>query len=288
MSREQEIRDKARELLANGTVDVVIGWETGSDGLNARPTFIYKAEEADRLVFNQTCVHNLAKYLPEKKSKRIAVVVKPCDARMVNVLLFEKQGVRDKVFIIGTTCEGVVERTTWGAQGQELQSRCKACTQHTPVTYDVLVGPEVPEPTSEIDRFALVAKMEAMSEEERADFWAAEFDKCTRCYACRQACPACYCAECVVEQIDPDYVGIRIAREEVQLFHMIRAFHLAGRCVGCSECQRVCPVNIPLGLLNAKFSKDIKEMFAFTPGLSAEQSPPLETFKKEDRLGVGE
>ena len=48
---------------------------------------------------------------------------------------------------------------------------------------------------------------------------------------------------------------------EDQMFHIIRAFHVAGRCTDCGECSRVCPQNIPLHLLNRKFIKDIDEFY---------------------------
>ena len=65
----QQIRDKARKLLESGTVECVIGYETGTDGVSARPAFIYDPSEVDRLVFDNTCSHNLAKYLLNKKGK---------------------------------------------------------------------------------------------------------------------------------------------------------------------------------------------------------------------------
>ncbi|MBE0415724.1 MAG: hypothetical protein IBX36_04190, partial [Dehalococcoidia bacterium] len=56
----------------------------------------------------------------------------------------------------------------------------------------------------------------------------------------------------------------------------------------CNECQNVCPVNIPLSLLNRKLEKEVLELFNFQAGLSAEEAPPFATFKKEEKLGVGQ
>ena len=197
----QKIQDKARELLEAGTVECVIGYERATDGVTARPLFVYEPEEASRLIFDQTCVHNLATYLINRKDKTTAVVVKPCDSRAVNLLLAEKQIERDKVFIIGVVCPGVVERE-WGKVSETLQSKCQLCHHHTPVIYDFLVGePPAEEPPAEA--YEDVAGMEAKSPEERQAFWAEQFSRCIRCYACRQACPGCYCSECFVEQLDP-------------------------------------------------------------------------------------
>ncbi len=282
----QEIQDKARELLTSQAVECVIGYERASDGLTARPFFAYEPSEVDKLIFDETCVHNLVKYLLNRKGKPTAVVVKPCDSRTINLLLNEKQIQRDKVFIIGVVCPGVVD-SHWGRRGETLQIRCQACPQHTPVVYDFLVGePKVEAPSSLT--FTDVAEIEAKGTAERRAFWLEQFARCIRCYACRQVCPGCYCSECFVEQLDPLWAGIRIAPAENEVWHAIRAFHLAGRCVTCEECQRVCVLNIPLSPLNHKLEKEVLERFNFQAGLSAEEVPPFATFKKDEKLGIGE
>jgi ferredoxin len=281
----QQIRDKAKELLESGTVECVIGYETGSDGMNARPAFIYDASEVNRLVFDNTCSHNLAKYLLNKKGKSTAVVVKGCDSRAVNLLLSEKQIQRDQVFIIGVVCPGVVE-WGWNKNSDQLQKRCNWCRQHNPVTQDFLVGEFITEQPPE--EFTDVAEMAAKTAEERAAFWREQAESCLRCYACRQACPGCYCIDCFVELLDPEWVGIKIAPDENWMWNTIRAFHLAGRCVSCNECERVCPVNIPLSLLNRRLEQEVLDLFDYKAGMSEDAQAPLITFKKDESLGIAE
>lgn len=281
----QQIREKARELLENGTVECVIGYETGSDGISARPAFIYNAAEVERLVFDNTCTHNLVKYLLNKKSKSTAVVVKGCDSRAMNLLLSERQIERDKAFVIGVVCPGIVE-WGWNERSEQLQKRCDWCRQHTPVVSDFMVGDPVTEqPPAD---FADVAEEEAKTAEERAAFWQQQAERCIRCYACRQACPGCYCTDCFAESLDPEWVGIRIAPAESQMWNTIRAFHLAGRCISCNECERVCPVNLPLSLLNRKLEQKVLELFDYRAGMSEDAPAPLITFKKDEKLGIGE
>jgi formate dehydrogenase subunit beta len=282
----QQIRDKARKLLEEGAVEGVIGYERASDGLASRPLFAYDPSATERLIFDETCAHNLVKYLLDKKGKKMAVVVKPCDSRAINLLLNEGQIERDKVFIIGVGCPGMVE-TNWNHKSETLQSKCRSCQLSKPLVYDVLVGGEI-ERQAEEETYSDIAEAEAESVATRREFWLEQFDRCIRCYACRQVCPGCYCPVCFAERLEPLWVGIRIAPEENEMWQTIRSFHLAGRCIGCNECERVCPVGIPLSLLNRKLEKDVKELFAFQAGLDPEEQPPFATFKKEEKLEFGE
>ncbi len=283
----EQIRNKAQELLSSGSVDCVIGYERATDGLTARPLFVYQPEDVERLIFDKTCTHNLTRYLRDKKDKAVAIVAKPCDARAINLLLSEKQIQRDRVFIIGVVCSGIVE-SRWGQASETLQDYCQTCREHTPPIYDFLVGETAVEELP-ADAYADVTEIEEESLAERRSFWVNQFSRCIRCYACRQACPGCYCfAQCFVEQLDPQWVGIRVSPGENEVWHTIRAFHLAGRCISCNECERVCPVDIPLSLLNRKLEKDVLQLFGFRTGMSADAVPPFAVYKKEERLGIAE
>lgn len=281
----QEIQNKARELLESKAVECVIGYERGTDGNVARPAFIYEPSDVGRLIFDDRCTHNLARYLLNKKAKKTAVVVKPCDARAINLLLNEKQIQRDKVYIIGVVCQGIQD-VCWEQPSQQQAAPCKICAQHVPPVYDFLVGDPGAAQTSPL-AFPDVEALEAKPVAERAAFWQGHLDRCIRCYACRSACTACYCPECFVERLDPLWVGIRIAPSENQMWHAIRAFHLAGRCIDCNECERVCPMDIPLSLLNRKLEKEVLDKFGFQPGLDAAALAPFAAFKKDEELGVG-
>lgn len=66
---------------------------------------------------------------------------------------------------------------------------------------------------------------------------------------------------------------MNIERNQVRTFHLGRAYHLAGRCVGCNECERVCPMDIPISLLNRKLVKDVEEAYGFQAGIAPIPSP---------------
>ena len=279
----EEIRQKARELLESGQVDCVIGYEASPRG-GARPAFIYEPAEADRLVWDVTCVHNLVTYLHDKKKPRrrgeepprVAIVVKPCDSRAINVLLAEQQIERERVFVIGVACEGVQGSGGTGEQGSggELAARCIRCTDRVPVVYDVLLG-EPPEVTPAEDDYADLARVEEMEPAGRLAFWLREFDRCIRCYACRQVCPGCYCTTCMFERDDGLWVDIGIELPQKHIFHLGRALHLAGRCVGCDECERVCPMGLPLSLLNRRLVREVEALYGHRAGREEALSPLL-------------
>jgi formate hydrogenlyase subunit 6/NADH:ubiquinone oxidoreductase subunit I len=59
------------------------------------------------------------------------------------------------------------------------------------------------------------------------------------------------------------------------IFHLIRAMHTVGRCVGCNECERSCPAQIPLTILYSLLRRDVEEMFGYEAGRSVDDKPPL-------------
>jgi ferredoxin len=150
------------------------------------------------------------------------------------------------------------------------------------VAYDELIGEE----GDVIDsaRFDEVAKLEAMTPDERFAFWQGELSRCIRCNACRDICPACTCEKCVFDnpQSGVENKAITDSFEE-KMFHIIRAFHVAGRCTDCGECSRVCPQDIPLHLLNRKFIKDINGFYGeYQAGAEVGSRAPLVDYTTED------
>ena len=280
---EEGIRVRARELLSLGEVGCVVGYERSPKG-RIRPAFVYDAGDVHRLVWDQTCHHNLMVYLRERvapsrtneAAPRTAVVARPCDVRALNVLIHEGQVIREQVFVIGVACPGMLD-------GEGVAEHCQRCKERTPVFYDALVG-KPPKLDVLAETWADVAGLEAMSPAERLAFWTREFDRCIRCYACRQACPGCYCFECLVEQVDPSWVSIAHKVPEKAFFHVMRAYHLAGRCVECHACDQACPMHIPLSLLNRKIAKEVKALFGYVAGGDPEIPPPLATFRKDEEL----
>lgn len=280
------IRSKAKELLTSGKVDCVIGYEMGPRG-RTRPSFAYSEKDADRLVWNPDVTNNLTGYIPfkfkrspmglQEPRKPVAVIVKPCDCKAVNVQLAENHYKREQLYIIGVTCDGVRDK----ADG--IQERCISCVERVPKVYDTLIGeaPILVESSTQPRQ----DKIETLLPKERLEFWLSQFDRCIRCYACRQACPLCNCPTCLYERDDSIWVGLGIGLNEKRTFHLGRAYHHAGRCIGCNECERACPMEIPLSLLNQKLAGEIEKMFGFRAGETIAPSPILTVLSGEYQEG---
>jgi formate dehydrogenase subunit beta len=277
----KQIRQLSRRLLEAQAARCVIGYEAEANGPVA-PVFIEAPDEADRLVWNDRCVHNLATFLKtpiDDGAGRVAIVAKGCDVKSLVALVQEGQVVRGEIHVIGVDCAGQKDQ-----QGK-LFRKCTHCQDHRPQLYDALVTDEdVDVQALDVDRvdYADVEEVEQMAVTERLQFWKDEAAKCLRCYACRQVCPLCYCVECFTDQNMPHYVPAAPSIDGNFLWLLLRAFDLAGRCTGCMECDRVCPVDIPLHLLNRKASKDVATLFGYEAGRHPTAKPLFTVFSEDD------
>lgn len=304
---QDQIREAARLVLENGTVAVVLGWGQGSVAVKTTPVFIDNPADVGKLVWNPACVNNLSVYLPKlTKEKKVGIVAKPCDIRSLIMLIKEKQVERDNVYIIGLGCGGVVDAQDldnqdihvqsivsmdWKDNGLEvttntgirmldcsscLRDMCLVCDKREPALYDVKFG-------------EAVAKSEEVCEcvlpelpEDRRAYWSEQFARCIRCYACRQVCPSCYCETCFADRIEPKWTAKKATADEAWMFHATRAMHLAGRCIGCGECERSCPVDIPVAQLMKELNSAVSEKYGYEAGDPEEDSPVLGQYKEDD------
>jgi len=269
----EELRSTARELLTSGAVQAVVGYGAGSRRTRTTPLIITSADRANELVWNEYCPNNVAVYLTRDEVMRhgkVALVVKGCDAKSVCGLIQEGQVVREKVFLIGMACDGM---------GEPPLVQCQCCDTHTPKLFDKLIGKATkPETSPSNEYYADVAKIEAMPVEERWKFWQEQLDRCVKCYACRQVCPLCYCKRCASEKNQPQWIASSAHAPGNFSWNVIRAMHLAGRCVGCGACERACPQRIPLLLLNKKMAKEVDEQFHYRAGYDPAAVPAVKTF----------
>lgn len=284
-------------------VDVVLGWTRSPAAGVAVPARFHTPDEADGAIFDSTCIHNLAVHLPRLKNSKVGIVAKGCDARSIVQLIVEGEVSRDRIRVIGVPCPGVIDvKRAWRCYGfgkkiedaggrvhmegrsvpreEILLHKCHQCRDQEPVIVDLAAGdvtsmtpPPPPDKSGIRERFA------AMSITERREFWREQFSRCIRCYACREACPLCFCRDvCSMQTREPHWTGGQVNAIESEMAQQVRISHMAGRCTGCEECERACPVGIPLMLLLEEQNKIIEELFAYRAGASLEDKPPLLTY----------
>jgi ferredoxin len=242
----------------------------------------------------------------------VGMVVKGCDARTVTALIQERQVPRDKLVLVGVACPGMVdirkaervlgEQEALGAgedgqgnirvvveDGSEVTLRreqvvadaCLECRSPTPALHDALLGSPVEAADADAAR-RRTAEFESKPPDVRWARFQEALSKCIRCNACRQACPMCYCKDCLLDQTRPRWIGAGTDLSDVTVYHLVRAFHMAGRCTECGACARACPMGIDTRLLVRKMNQEVEDLYGYQPGEAADATPPLSAFAMDD------
>ncbi len=307
-SRTEKIREIAKRLLTEEKVDVVLGYKAGTVPLRNIPFFARTLEEVESLIWDSYGRINLANFLPRRED-RIAVAAKGCDARNIVNHIIENQIKREQVYIIGVPCEGMIDpelvyereerlieeaaeadgNLTVRGNGFEtvldrneiLRPNCRICQHRNPPVYDELAGEPVPE-EGDVSPLEDLEELLTKTDGERYEYFHDLVKTCIRCYACRDACPLCYCPVCFVDEHMPQWLGKSIDPRDVLTYHFLRAFHCAGRCTDCGACESACPLNIKVRQFTRLLEKDVREFYDYEAGLSLDKLPPLTVYLPDD------
>lgn len=293
--------EKIKEALKNSNAEKIVAF-VKKENEPREVLAVLSPNEVDRISFSPLSFNNPAKLLMNLDGK-VAVVAKGCDAMAIRQLIKEGKLRRENLFIVGVSCRGVADYrklsrlvnpknvTAVELNGEELiiklrdgekrvpfaeviDENCVYCEHPVPVLYDVLIG----EPREGRRDFSDVEEFEKLSREERWNYWISQFERCIRCHACRSVCPLCYCEECMVDPSNlaispmstpedkasyPRLLGKTVNARDNAIYHMLRVLHHAGRCAGCGECERACPMGLPLRKLERKLEKTVVEIFGY-------------------------
>ena len=307
---KDEIIAIATKLFAEGRIHHFLGYKKGTVRFKTTPLIALKREDLQALWVEDFFPTNLALYLKEIKGQ-VGLLVKGCDSRSLVSLIKEGQVKREDLYVVGIPCLGQIdpEKVAEAADcereeleeisrrggevlirvnGQEktldktrvLLDKCLDCSYPQPLIFDSLLPGEYVAPVPKTNQPEDDLRKKPVPE--KWVVWAEQFRRCIRCYACRNVCPACFYPRCIVEENMPQWVSPLPTGGDNFVFHLMRLMHVAGTCTSCGECQRVCPMGIPLMKLNDKMTDDLRELFDFVAGVDLEKPLPFRTYRQED------
>ncbi|MCD6384711.1 4Fe-4S ferredoxin [Candidatus Sumerlaeota bacterium] len=244
---------------------------------------------------------------------KIGVVTKKCDAKAMVELIRENQLKRESIVVIAVPCSGMLDKAKLhkragdrellrvevsgsevilAGRGFEikvnrdevLRDNCLVCKdpESLPIADEIVVEKDDYKKPYVEDDFSDVKEHEKLSPQERWAVFRAEFENCIRCYACRNACPMCYCSECFAECSQPRWLGGSVELKDVLFFQIVRVLHQAGRCVDCGACAAACPMDLDIRKYTRKLNYDALNIFRFETGVSPDDKPLLATFSIDD------
>ena len=250
------MKAQVKRWLENGTVDLFLGYKMiwghplpysfSNDNIADLDDLIVGSA---RYPLEKIATHIAA----ENPDIRIGMLARDCNQRALNVLSIWNQLDPDHIQTINVNC---------CPSNLKSHADCSYLKAETPGSVKQRIG---------IDNTQRPQDIEQHRAEDRLSRWMYEFQKCIKCYGCRNICPVCFCKECSLEH--KELVGVGALPPEVPIFHLVRAAHMAGRCIDCGLCEEACPVDIPLRLLYRKVNEIVVEVFDYETGASTEQSP---------------
>jgi ferredoxin len=256
----QKIREYVQQLLSDGKIKGFLGLK--QEHGHIMPYLFCTPGDLDHLSLGDKDGPGDARYplnqlmirlVREYPDDTFAVLVRGCDERGLRELFKWEQLNEDRIIPVGLGCP------------DEL---AKACECEKPFPDCLTDGPQ-----GEGVDSPKVAHIDGMDRETRLKFWMAEYDRCIKCFGCRNVCPMCFCNECSLEE--EGLVGTGEIPPDNPTFHLTRAVHMVGRCIDCGLCEEACPADIPLRTLYKKVADIVSEEFGYRTGYTVEEKSPF-------------
>lgn len=271
----EELQELLPKVFENEEFEHLIAFSRGEFSGLLEPTFINKedTEKIKDVIFTKKAYPMLSKYVLKDREAKQAIFAKPCDTRALAYYLSENIIDREQLIIIGIN----------GCPGLEDNAACDECDIKNAVIADYTVGKKIEDKEDNEDKEDKKDyPLANMTAEERKEYFSREFSRCTQCYACRDACPVCYCDHCFVESNQPVWVENDSSTANDMVFHLMRTMHMPGRCVNCGACEMACPEGIGMRSMASYLYHQAEKYFDYKPGLSPEQDILFSTYDKED------
>ncbi|MCG6910608.1 MAG: 4Fe-4S dicluster domain-containing protein [Deltaproteobacteria bacterium] len=245
-----------KKWLEEGAIDVFLGYKS----FYGHPLpYCFVKERLDDV---NDMVDGAARYPLEKiavhlsdrqPDVKIGMLARDCNQRALKVLsIWNKLDPENIRTVSANCCPSILKK----------HADCSYLNAPSPGLHKKKVG---------IDGTQSLETLEDYPDHERFSRWMYEFRKCLKCYGCRNICPVCFCDDCSLEH--KDLVGTGKLPPDVPIFHLVRAVHMAGRCIDCGLCEDACPVDIPLRLLYRKVNELCIDLFDYETGVSDGRSP---------------
>jgi formate dehydrogenase (coenzyme F420) beta subunit len=259
----EQVKENVKSLLASGKIVGFLGLRN-DDGV-VTPYLFQKEEELDNVLsVGDLDTPGAARYPMAKLALHLiqnsnddsvyGVLVRGCDERALNELRRWNQfGSSDRLVKVGIACP------------EELAKKHEC---RKPFPDEFVAGEKVAPELNATVREVLEKDLAG-----RLAYWTAEFDRCIKCYGCRDICPVCFCNVCTLE--DDALIKTGELPPENPMFHLTRAVHMAGRCIDCNLCTEVCPAHIPLRTLYKRVAEIITDEFGYVTGEPGEGKSPL-------------
>lgn len=273
---DPQVSAAAVEALKAGKVKAVVGWLKNKTLGRPRPTWMTEPEAVAGMVAPGETA-NLARFFKRPELRLllpVGVVARPSEVMALNVMIQEAQIDPAQVVLFTVDASGKFLGT------MDIQKATTLVVEGPIKSLD----PNRPAGFSDETIVALDELM-ARLPEQRWQYWAEQFEKCIKCYACRASCPMCGCDTCFADKNQPQWFPTAADGPGNMAWHMIRAFHLAGRCVGCGACQEACPAGIPMNILGAAMARSALSNFEHRAGVDSGGVPLQSDYRNEDREG---